>query len=143
MKIGFIGIDIHHPPSASHDRPSEAAISISCNPGVTSYYSTFRYKKPKELVTKKPYLLKFKFRSQDRGLEEVREFRAMSAEAFDKITVPFDCLVVIRDGIATTQFESTANKELEDLNMSPKTILVSKNHQNSFTSLLKNEICVN
>ena len=52
MKIGFIGIDIHHPPSASHDRPSEAAISISCNPGVTSYYSTFRCKKPKELVTK-------------------------------------------------------------------------------------------
>lgn len=55
MKIGFIGIDIHHPPAASHDRPSEAAISISCNPGVTSYYSTFRYKEPKELVTK-PYL---------------------------------------------------------------------------------------
>lgn len=64
--------------------------------------------------------MKFKFRSQDRGLEEVREFRAMLAEAFDEITVPFDCLVVIRDGIATTQFESTANKELEDLKHATK-----------------------
>ena len=78
--------------------------------------------KTKGISNKKPYLLKFKFRSQDRGLEEVREFQAMLAEAFDKITVPFDCLVVIRDGIATTQFESTANKELEDLKH------VTKNH---------------
>lgn len=91
---GFIGIDVHHPPMGTV-RPSEAAISISCNPGVTTYYSTFR--------------------SQDRGLEEVKDLYDMLVESLGKVTVPFQNIIIIRDGIATTQFQTTALKELEDL----------------------------
>jgi len=94
----MIGIDVHHPPPAS-PRPSEAAVSASINVSATRYYSVARSQKSRQ--------------------ESITEIRSMFEEILNesiKLKIPpYQRIVVIRDGVADTQFWSICEGEVQEL----------------------------
>jgi len=94
----IIGIDVHHPPVGSN-RPSEAAISASLDRTGTSYYNTFRTQKSR----------------QESITEIVDMFREVVERAREKKLPPFEHFIILRDGVADTQFETICAAEIEAL----------------------------
>lgn len=109
--IYSLGIDVHHPPPGS-SHPSEAALSGTLNRFCTSYYSTFR--------TQVNFVWwKFIEISKEQRSEKIPEIKALITEylneAFKKLKTPFVRLVIIRDGVADTQFTSVCKGEIDSI----------------------------
>eukprot|EP01111_Echinosteliopsis_oligospora_P013380 TRINITY_DN4789_c0_g2_i1.p1 TRINITY_DN4789_c0_g2~~TRINITY_DN4789_c0_g2_i1.p1 ORF type:complete len:869 (+),score=226.55 TRINITY_DN4789_c0_g2_i1:97-2607(+) len=94
-----IGIDVYHAPPGSA-RPSEAAISASINMTATRYFSTSRSQE-----------------SRKEGIADIKGmFAEVLAEALNQLKgTPFVQFIVIRDGVAETQFIDICNAEIKAL----------------------------